>query len=355
MREISSKLAQLGWDASRCPEVPALCRPARVSRVDRGGADLLAETGPVRATFGGAVLAAMAHDPVATPTVGDWVAYRVWEDDPITIDAVLERTSVLRRTSADASSREQILAANVDLVVIVEPLHPEPDLGRIERLLVLAWSSGATPLVVLTKADMVGDAHTWVTDVSAAAPGAAVVAVSSVRGEGLDAVKAELRPGRTVVLLGQSGAGKSTLANALAGGAVMVTRDLRADGKGRHTTTHRQLVPLPSGAVLIDTPGLRAVSLVGDEEALGAAFGEINKLAGECRFRDCTHTSEPGCAVLAAVEEGTLDVRRLESWHKLRREVRWQQMRYDARLRAQERARWKSVSKSMRRDGRTRP
>ncbi len=114
-------------------------------------------------------------------------------------------------------------------------------------------------------------------------------------------------------------------------------------------------MPLPSGAVLIDTPGLRAVSLVGDEEALGAAFGEINKLAGECRFRDCTHTSEPGCAVLAAVEEGTLDVRRLESWHKLRREVRWQQMRYDARLRAQERARWKSVSKSMRRDGRTRP
>ncbi len=355
MREMSGKLAQLGWDPARADEVPELCLPARVSRVDRGGADLLAEEGDVRATFGADVLAAMAHDPLATPTVGDWVGYRVWPDDRVTIDAVLERASALRRSSADTSSREQILAANVDLVVIVEPLVPEPELGRIERLLVLAWSSGATPLVVLTKADLVHDAHTWVADVSAAAPGAEVVAVSSVRGEGLPAVSAQLCPGRTVVLLGASGAGKSTLTNALVGGVVMVTRELRADGKGRHTTTHRQLVPLPSGAVLIDTPGLRAVSLVGDEEALGLAFGEIEELGEQCRFRDCTHNSEPGCAVLAAVESGELDLRRLESWRKLQREVRWQNMRQDARLRAQERARWKSVSKSLRRDGRPRP
>jgi len=346
-------LAELGWDASFASAFAPFADdyvPARVTRVDRGGADMLGADGPLRASLGRDVLAALATHRTAAPTVGDWVALRHWPDDRTTIEAVLTRRTCVVRDSADTTSNAQALAANVDLVVVVEHLDPEPDIGRIERLLVLAWGSGARPLVLLTKVDLVPDPDGMLAEVAAAAPGVEVVAVSATTGEGIDVVRSHLAPGRTLVLLGPSGAGKSTLINVLAGEQVMATGRTRAvDGKGRHITTHRELVVLPGTGVVLDTPGLRAVGLVADEEAVASAFPEIQELAEFCRFRDCAHETEPGCAVLAAVDEGELDERRLASWRKLGREAAFHARRADARLRAQEVAVWKQRHMELRR------
>ena len=349
----SVSLADLGWDDSFASAFAPFSDdhlPARVSRVDRGGADLVGADGPRRASLGRDILAALATHRTAAPTVGDWVALRHWPDDRTTIEAVLERRTCVIRDSADTTSNAQALAANVDLVVVVEHLDPEPEIGRIERLLVLAWGSGAQPLVLLTKADLVPDPDGMRAEVAAAAPGVDVVAVSAATGEGIDGVRAHLAPGRTLVLLGPSGAGKSTLVNLLAGADLMPTGRTRdVDGKGRHTTSHRELVVLPGTGVVLDTPGLRAVGLVADQDAVASAFPEIEELAGTCRFRDCAHVTEPGCAVLAAVDDGDLDERRLASWRKLGREAAFQARRADARLRAQEVAIWKQRHMELRR------
>lgn len=352
-------LSSLGWDDQHTAAFHPFREqhvPARVSRVDRGACDTLAADGPLRATFSGALLAAGAADPVTTPCVGDWLAVRRWSDDRVTAEAVLPRRSAFVRASVTPGvSHGQVLAANVDVAVVVEGLHPEPDLGRIERFLALAWESGASPLVVLTKADLVPDADQVRADVAAAAPGVEVLALSAATGEGLAGLTAYVGAGRTLALLGPSGAGKSTLTNALAGTAVMATRALRADGKGRHTTAHRELVLLPGGGLVVDTPGLRSVGLTDVSESLDLVFAEVESLAEDCRFADCAHEREPGCAVLAAVESGDLPERRLESYRKLLREARWMAMRHDARLRAEERARWKRIHKEVRASGRIRP
>jgi ribosome biogenesis GTPase len=351
MSTLDPSLADLGWDDSLNTDLKAVGdghQPARVSRVDRGGADLLGASGPTRATFGREVLADVAADRTAVPTVGDWAALATWPDGRTTIEAVLPRRTSVVRDGVDRTSHGQVLAANVDLVVVVEHLDPEPDLGRIERLLVLAWGSGAQPLVVLTKTDLVPDPVGMVTEVAAAAPGAEVLGVSATTRDGMDAVRAHLAPGRTMVLLGPSGAGKSTLTNVLAGADLMATNAPRADGKGRHTTTHRELVVLPGVGVVLDTPGLRSVGLVADADAVAEAFPEIAELAEHCRFRDCAHETEPGCAVLAALDDGSLDERRLASWRKLGREAAFQARRADARLQAAERAVWKRRTKQMR-------
>ena len=356
-----SSLAELGWDSSFAAAFDQFTSdgdhiPARVSRVDRGGADLLGANGPLRASLGREVLASMATNRTAAPTVGDWVAVRHWPDDRTTIEAVLTRRTYVVRDSADATSNAQALAANVDLVVVVEHLDPEPEIGRIERLLVLAWGSGAQPLVVLTKADLVPDPDGMRTEVMAAAPGVDVLAIDAKSGAGADAVRAYLGPGRTLVLLGPSGAGKSTLTNSLAGVSLMATGGTRrVDGKGRHTTSHRELVVLPTGGVVLDTPGLRSVGLVADEDAVAIAFPDVEELAARCRFRDCAHDTEPGCAVVAAVDEGELDERRLESWRKLGREAAFQARRTDARLRAQEISVWKQRHMHMRRHNKLNP
>jgi len=241
-----------------------------------------------------------------------------------------------------------VLAANVDVAVVTEGLHPEPDLGRIERFLALAWESGATPLVVLTKADLVPDAAHVRDDVATAAPGVDVLAVSATTGEGMADLAPYVVAGRTLALLGPSGAGKSTLTNALAGETVMVTRELRADGKGRHTTVHRELVLLPGGGLIVDTPGLRSVGLTDVSESLDMVFADVEALAAQCRFADCEHRTEPDCAVLAALDNGELSERRWESYIKLAREARWMAMRHDARLRSEERAKWRRISKDVR-------
>jgi ribosome biogenesis GTPase / thiamine phosphate phosphatase len=351
-------LSRLGWDdllqSAFEPYRHDGQRPGRVTRVDRGACDALAGDGPARATFAGGLLAAGAADPVATPCVGDWVVLRDWSDHRTTAEAVLpRRTAFVRAAVTPGTSHGQVLAANVDVAVVTEGLHPEPDLGRIERFLALAWESGAIPLVVLTKADLVPDAAHLRQDVAAAAPGVDVLAVSATTGEGMDDLAAYVEPGRTLALLGPSGSGKSTLTNALAGDVVMVTRALRADGKGRHTTVHRELVLLPGGGLIVDTPGLRSVGLTDVSESLDMVFAEVEALAARCQFNDCAHRTEPGCAVLAALESGELSERRWESYVKLGREARWMAMRHDARLRAEERARWKRVTKEAR--GRMRP
>lgn len=309
---------------------------ARVVRVDRGVADVSVGSTIVRVA-----------DPSRRLLVGDWVTLTSDE----TVADVLPRTSTVSRASASRTSDEQHLAANVDVVVVVEPVGPEMSVGRVERLLVLAWSSGATPLVALTKADLVQTPALQddVERIRSAAVGVDVVCVSARRGDGMDELRAHLGAGRTVVLLGPSGAGKSTLVNALAGVTTQDTAEVRRDGRGRHTTTHRQLVLLADGSAVIDTPGLRSVGLVGDTDAVDSTFADVHDLASMCRFRDCAHDREPGCAVRDAVDDGRLTDRRLESWRKLGREAAFQARRGDARLEREERARVRARTKAWRR------
>jgi ribosome biogenesis GTPase / thiamine phosphate phosphatase len=351
-------LSILGWDDGHAAAFRPFAHdaqvPARVTRIDRGACDAIAADGPLRATFSGALLQSAAADPISTPCVGDWIVVRAWSDSRVTAEAVLpRRTAFVRAAVTPGASYGQVLAANVDVAVVTEGLHPEPDLGRIERFLALAWESGATPLVVLTKADLVPDAAHLRDDVATAAPGVEVIAVSATTGEGMDDLAPYVVLGRTLALLGPSGAGKSTLTNALAGEAVMFTRELRADGKGRHTTVHRELVVLPGGGLIVDTPGLRSVGLTDVSESLDMVFAEVEALASQCRFADCEHRTEPDCAVLAALNTGELSERRWESYLKLAREARWMAMRHDARLRSEERAKWKRITKEYR--GRIKP
>ncbi|WUK32535.1 ribosome small subunit-dependent GTPase A [Streptomyces sp. NBC_00370] len=337
-------LAVYGWDADWETEfVPYAERgllPGRVVRVDRGLCDVVTAEGLVRADTEFVV----PRDPMKVVCTGDWVAVDPEGDDPRFVRTLLPRRTAFVRSTSSKRSEGQILAANIDHTVVAVSLAVELDLGRVERFLALAWESGATPLLVLTKADLVDDpavlAHT-VQDVETTAPGVQVLVVSSETGEGVDVLSAVLAGG-TAVLLGVSGAGKSTLANALVGEDVMGVEAIRdVDGKGRHTTTTRNLLVLPGGGVLIDTPGLRGVGLWDAETGVGQVFAEIEELAEQCRFHDCGHAAEPGCAVLAAVEDGTLQDRRLESYRKLIRENQYIVAKTDARARAELRRVWK--------------
>ncbi|QZN85230.1 ribosome small subunit-dependent GTPase A [Cellulomonas sp. C5510] len=297
-----------------------------------------------------------APGELVPPAVGDEVLLGAeGEDATLRVVAVLPRRTAVVRDGPDRTSRAQVLAANVDVVLVVEHLDPDPSPGRVERLLTLAWRSGAQPVVVLTKADLVPDPEGMADEVRAVAIGADVHTVSVTAGTGLEPLRALLRPGWTLVVVGPSGAGKSTLVNALAGAEVMATGDRRADGRGRHTTVHRELVPLPGGANLIDTPGLRGVGLVADSAALETTFADITALAGDCRFADCAHRSEPGCAVLAAVDDGSLSERRLDSWRRLAREAAYQERRSDSALAAAERHRSRRATAAYHRFQRSRP
>jgi ribosome biogenesis GTPase len=351
---MSATLRALGLDSATAqyltPSVDSGLVPGRVARVDKGLSTVLTEDGPVRASWSGAVLAAIAADAQASPCTGDWVTLRHWPDDRVTVEAIAPRRTSIIRADASGTSRGQVLAANVDVVGIVVGLEPEPNIGRIERFLALAWESGARPVVILTKADLVGDADSVAEDVATAAPGAEVLICSVTTGQGLDEVRALLEENRTIVLLGVSGAGKSSLVNALAGVEVLAVQAIREDGKGRHTSVRRELIPLPGGGVVIDTPGLRTVGLQESGDGMAAAFPDVAALIGGCRFNDCSHQSEPGCAVLAALEDGTLPVRRYESWQKLQREAAWMAQRSDLRMRAEVKKEWVRRTKAYRRD-----
>ncbi|WP_416484821.1 ribosome small subunit-dependent GTPase A [Streptomyces sp. CL12] len=340
---VYSALAPYGWDDdwadAFAPYASEGLLPGRVVRVDRGQCDVVTADGAVRAD----TAFVTPHDPMRVVCTGDWVAVEAG-GNPRYVRAYLPRRTAFVRSTSSKRSDGQILAANVDHAVVAVSLAVELDLGRVERFLALAWESGAQPVVVLTKADLVTDPVTLahlVQDVENTAPGVPVVAASAHCGDGLDILRALVGAG-TSVLLGQSGAGKSTLANALIGEDVMDVRAARdVDGKGRHTTTTRNLLALPGGGVLIDTPGLRGVGLYDAESGVGQVFAEIEELAERCRFHDCAHESEPGCAVRSAVDGGELPVRRLESYRKLIRENQWIVAKTDARLRAEIRRDWK--------------
>jgi ribosome biogenesis GTPase len=313
----------------------------RVVRVDRGLASVLTRSGPQRASVGGALLGRMAADPTEGPCTGDWCVLRSWPDHRVTLERVLpRRTAVVRAVSGEAS-HGQLLCANVDLAAVVVALHPVPVLAKVERLVTLAWESGARPLVVLTKADLVHDAPLVADDVRDATPGVDVVTVSARTGEGVAELRERLGGRLTMALLGASGHGKSSLVNALVGAEVLSTRAIREDGRGRHTSVRRELVVLPGGGAVIDTPGLRGVGLIDADAGLAQTFADVEELAQQCRFRDCAHAGEPGCAVAAAVADGSLPLRRLESWQRLQRELRWIASRKDARLRSEQLKEWK--------------
>jgi ribosome biogenesis GTPase len=316
------------------------CVPARVSRVDRGRLTVLEEAGERRVHP-----AAALRDGAGPgePTVGDWVAVRGER-----AVAILPRTSAFVRTVAGRTSAAQVVAANLDTVLVVDSLGGEARPRRVERYLAVAWSSGATPVVVLTKADLCDDVPAAVEQVAEDALGVAVVPVSCVTPKGVEIVRELLGPGRTAAMVGPSGVGKSSLANALAGRPIAATRDIRDDGRGRHTTTARELHLLPGGGLLIDTPGMRELALYDDAEGVDTAYADVTSLAVGCRFRDCGHRGEPGCAVTAALDDGRLDPARFTAWSKLQAEAHRQLLRVDARARAQEHARLRAFHRQVR-------
>ena len=331
------------WQALFAPHADAGRLPARVVRTDRGSSLVATAGGIARARR-----AAGLRRAGVLPAVGDWVALHAPAglDTPL-IEAVLERAGAIARGAAGRTSALQVLAANVDVVFVTAPIAGPPNLRRIERELSLAWDSGAIPVVVLTKADLCDEPDAARAAVEAVAPGAEVLVTRALEGGGVAALRERLSGRRTAVLIGPSGAGKSTLVNALLGEERQATRAVRvSDGRGRHVTVARELIALPGGGVLIDTPGLREMGLTGTEEGIDATFPEIEQAARGCRFRDCAHEDEPGCAVRAAVAAGDLAEERLASWHKLVRESRAAARRGDARLRAEEERRWKIISKA---------
>jgi ribosome biogenesis GTPase len=319
--------------------------PARVSVQQRGILTLVSEAGELSATLGGRFArdAAQGDHPVA----GDWVGVAVQPDGTGVIQALVPRRTAFVRRAAGSGAVDQVVAANADTALLVAALTRDLNLRRLERYLALAWSSGAQPVIVLTKADLCEDVETLVRGVEAIAFGVQVLVVATPLREGLDALEALLEPGKTAVLLGSSGAGKSTLVNALAGEEQrMATQETRAaDERGRHTTTHRELILLPSGAILLDTPGMRELGVV-DTSEVADAFEDVEELAQRCRFNDCAHDTEPGCAVRAALEAGELEEERYASYVKLEREKAYFDRRDDPAKLAAERERWKAAGKA---------
>jgi ribosome biogenesis GTPase / thiamine phosphate phosphatase len=345
-------LEHLGWSPALAdafqPSADSGHEPGRVAVEHRGALVLHTSSGEVWADVPGR-LRHRAASVADLPAVGDWVAFsRQAQGERATVESVLPRRTAFLRKVAGFESVEQVVAANVDIVFAVSSLEGDLNPRRLERYLTLAWESGAEPVVVLTKADLCKSVEAALTLLGDVTLGVPVHAVSAVTGQGIDALAAHLTGGRTATLVGSSGVGKSTLVNRLCGSERLATGELRADGRGRHTTTHRELVVLDAGGCLIDTPGMRELTLWDAEDGLGQAFEDVEELAGTCRFSDCAHRTEPGCAVRAAIAAGTLDAGRLESFRHLQRELRFLEIRHDARVRSEERKRWRAVSREQR-------
>jgi ribosome biogenesis GTPase len=345
--------AQLGWNERWQtliePYAAQGLTPARVLRSDRGSALVATPAQSTRAAPSARFLKA-ARSAADLPVTGDWVAVMDAEaiDVPL-IEAVLPRMGAITRGDPGEDSDVQVLAANVDTVFVVHPIAEPPNLRRVERELALAWDSGAVPVIVLTKADLSADPETARVAIESNALGVDVLMINALAAASVAPLLAYMSGHRTAVLLGPSGAGKSTIVNALLGQERQQTRPVRAgDQRGRHTTVVRELIALPGGGVLIDTPGLRALGLTGSEEGITLTFSDIEQLAGACRFRDCVHRDEPGCAVRAAVDSGALPAARLASYHKLMREAEIAAARTDTRLRAEEDRKAKSLTRAAR-------
>jgi ribosome biogenesis GTPase len=365
----SDALAELGWDpgweAAFAPFHAAGWRPARVVAAHRDAWVVADRAGDRDAVVAGR-LRHEAVGPADLPTVGDWVATSpraaTDTDDrsdaagPAVIQAAVPRRAAFGRSTADSGRRtgarpqdEQILAANVDVALLVAGLDGDFNLRRLERYLAVAYAGGAQPVIVLNKADVATDLVGLRVAAEAVAPGVEVRTISALTGDGVTALETDhLSRGRTAVVLGSSGVGKSTLVNALLGSARQRTGAVREDdARGRHTTTRRELIRLPGGALLIDTPGIRSLGVAGAAEGLDPTFAEIAEIAAACRFRDCRHDGEPGCAVHAAIADGRLDPDRLASHRKLEREAAHVARSADPLLREAERRRWKAIQQSV--------
>ncbi len=333
-----------GWEAAFEVHRAAGLTPARVAVQHRGAYDLIGEGGEVRTS----AIVRLAREG-GLPAVGDWVAV-----DPATglIDAVLPRRTAVSRKEVWHSVKEQVLAANVDIVFLTQGLPLDFSPRRLERYLAMAWESGAQPMVLLTKTDLVDDVAPYLAEVETATLGACpAYAVSARTGEGLDEVRALFGENRTAVLLGSSGVGKSTIVNAFAGNDDIATQEVReSDQRGRHTTTRRELVLLPGGGVILDTPGMRELQLW--DADLKQTFGDVEEIAAQCRFSDCSHDREPGCAVQAALADGSLAADRWESYVKLQRELAALELRRDAQARKEQRRQYKIREREMRRNQR---
>lgn len=316
-------LAAYGWSpriAERFGDLDHLHRqPVRIARVDRDGCLVIAATGIARCRIPGSL-------PEA-PVTGDWAVARVDPLSGLVLERVLARSTAVRRVNA-LGSGDQVLVANIDTMFVLHGLDRPHRVGRLERLSILAWDAGASPVIVLTKTDLAGTGEAViglddaVAEIRRVLPAVDVCAVSAVTGAGIERLDAYLTAGATVGLVGESGAGKSTLINRLAGDELQATGETRrGDHKGRHTTTARELVPLPGGAVLVDTPGVRTVAMPEAGRGVSRAHDDLESLFSECRFRDCRHRTEPGCAVRAALDDGRLDEKRWGSYQKLLKEM----------------------------------
>ena len=348
-----------GWTAELADHFDQLPHdgliPARVVRQDRQQY-LVRSSERMHTAFLLGKMQYAASDPSQMPAVGDWVAIEVFEDEQAIVHAVLPRCSAFMRKEAGGRTRQQVIAANIDTVFLVSGLDHDFNLRRIERYLVQAASSGARPVIVLNKADLCSDVATRLAAVQQVAPGVAIVVLSAQSGEGVAQLQAHIAPGQTVALLGSSGVGKSTLVNRLLGDDWQVTGAVREDdSRGRHTTSHRELFLLPDGGILIDTPGLRELQLWAEASDLDAAFADIEALGAACRFKDCSHEVEPGCAVQEALATGDLDAERFQSYLKLRREIRYLDQRQDEAARAQVKQRDKQFGKLMKKINRENP
>jgi ribosome biogenesis GTPase len=343
-----------GWADTFAPFAAEGRHPGRVVAVHK-------ETAIVRGRDGADAAASVsgrfrfeALAPSDYPAVGDWVAL---SGEPPVIMAVLPRRAAFVRSAADASRRttgrledEQVLAANVDVAFLVAGLDDDFNVRRLERYLAVAWSSGVSPVIVLNKADVARDLEGRLVAVEAVAPGVPIVVLSALTGAHVADLRDFLESGRTAVVLGSSGVGKSTLVNALLGEQRQATGAVRdGDSRGRHTTTHRELFALAGGAMLIDTPGIRSLEVAGADVGVEAAFEDVDAIAADCRFSDCRHDGEPGCAIRQALDDGRLTDDRLASHRKLERELAHAERKEDPRARAEARRRWKAISKSVER------
>ena len=349
---MGSSLDDWGWDArwaeAFAEHAARNLVPARVVAQQRGLLTTVTEKGlrPARIT------GAMRHNAAGAadlPCVGDWLGCEANPgEETLTVRAILPRRTKLSRKAAGETLEEQVIAANLDAVVIMTALNADFNARRLERFLAVVRESGAEAVLALNKLDACENPAPFLGEARLVAGDAAVLPVSAKTGDGLDALLSWIKPGRTVGFVGTSGVGKSTLINRLLGREALKTNETRAgDERGRHTTTHRELFVLPGGGVLLDTPGMREMAFWEAEKGVAQAFDEIDALAAQCRFKDCAHGSEPGCAVKAAIEAGDLPAARLESFNKLKREMEFQKRRVDPAVAAAEKKKWKAVNKSL--------
>ncbi len=352
-------LAELGWTPALAAAFAALgddgLIPARVAAQHRDRLVLYTEEGETDAVPSGR----LRHEagPGGLPAVGDWVAARPSSGLPLgglmPIEQVLPRSSAFMRTAGDpdrpggGGGRQEVVAANADLVLIVTAAHLDLNFRRLERFVAAGWESGATPVVVLSKIDLAPDAAELLAQIAEVAPGVRAIGVDNLSGAGSGEVRALIGPGVTAAFLGSSGVGKSSLINRLLGEERQAVSGVRADGRGRHTTTGRELLLLPGGGLVLDTPGMRLISPSSDA-GMDATFADIDELALQCRFTDCRHEREPGCAVAAAVQAGVLAPERLAGFHKLRRELQHFERREDPLARAEQQKKWRAIHKGAR-------